>query len=175
MPPTPPPTIRDATPADAVALAVYYNAAVQAGAVMLDGRAKPEADVRRFIEGLGDREASLLLEHEGTVAGWGVVRRYSDRAGYHFCGETFLYVRPALRRQGYGTQLLQALVLRCKTYHYHHLLARVWATTAESLTFHKQAGYEVVGVQREIGFMQGRWHDLVVLQRVLDDVTPGGR
>ena len=161
--------IRDATVADAAGLAEIYNASVQAGGVMLDGQPRSEADVRRFIESLGEREACLLLEHGGAVAGWGIVRRYHDRAGYRFCGETFVYVRPDLRRRGYATQIQHALVERCKAYRYHHLLARIWATNAASLTFHQRAGYDVVGVQREIARMQGQWHDLVVLQRVLGE------
>ena len=161
--------LRNATLSDAAGLAQVYNASVQAGAVMLDGQPRSEVTFRHLLEGLGEREACLLLEHDGAVAGWGVVRRYSDRAGYRFCGETFVYVRPDLRRRGYGTQIQQALVERCKTYRYHHLLARIWAVNAASLTFHKQCGYETVGVQREIAFMHGRWHDLVVLQRVLDE------
>ena len=164
-------TLREATPADASALAACFNAAVQAGAVMLDGLPRSEAQVYRFLEGLGEREACLLLIHRDAIVGWGIVRRYSDRAGYRFCGETFVYVVPPGRRKGYGTQLQQALVARCHTYHYHHLLARIWASNAESLTFHQQAGYEVVGVQREIASIQGQWHDLVVLQRVLDEVS----
>ena len=165
-------TIRSATLADAAGLAEIYNASVQAGAVMLDGQPRSEADVRRFVAGLGEREACLLLEHDGVVAGWGVVRRYTDRAGYRFCGETFVYVRPDRRRRGYATRIQQALVARCKAFRYHHLLARIWAVNTASLTFHARAGYETVGTQREIGTIQGQRHDLVVLQRVLEDVEP---
>ena len=165
-------TLRDATSADAATLATLYNAAIRSGEVMRDGQPRSEADFCRVLEGLGEREACLLLEEEGAVVGWGVVRRYSDRAGYRFCAETFVYVRPDRRRRGYATQIQQALVVRCKAYHYHHLLARIWAVNTASLTFHKHAGYETVGTQREIGSMHRRRHDLVVLQRVLDDVGP---
>ena len=164
------PTLRDAVPADAAALAGLYNAALEAGAMMRDGKPRSEAVFHRLLDGFGEREACLVLERDGAVAGWGVVRRYSDRAGYRFCGETFVYVAPALRRRGYGAQIQHALVERCKAYRYHHLLARIWAADAHALAFHEYAGYEVVGVQREIGERHGRRHDLVVLQRVLDDV-----
>lgn len=168
-------SIRDATPADAAALAALYNAAIRSGAVMREGRPRSEATFRALLEGLGEWEACLLLEQEGAVAGWGVVRRYSDRAGYRFCGETFVYVQPALRRRGYGAQIQHALVERCKAFGYHHLLARIWAVNAASRTFHEQSGYEVVGIQREIGSMHGHWLDLVVLQRVLDEREPDAR
>lgn len=164
--------IRDATPADAAALAALYNAALEAGAVMLDGRPRSEAAFRRLLNVFGEREACVLLEHGGSVAGWGVLRRYSDRAGYRFCGETFVYVAPALRRRGYGVQIQHVLVERCKAFRYHHLLARIWAENVASLAFHEHAGYEVVGIQREIGALHGHWHDLVVLQRVLEEARP---
>ena len=165
-------TLRDAIPTDAAALATLYNTAIHSGEVMRDGQPRTEADFRHVLEGLGAREACLLLEHEGAVVGWGVVRRYSDRAGYRFCGETFVYVRPDRRRRGYGTRIQQALVARCKAFGYHHLMARIWAVNTASLTFHEHAGYQTVGVQREIGTLHGRWHDLVVLQRVLDEAGP---
>ena len=169
-------TLRDATAADAELLAALYNAAIQAGETMRDGQPRTEAAFRRVLDGLGDREACLLLEDDPdgsgqalTVVGWGVVRRYSDRPGYRFCGETFVYVRPDLRRRGYGTRLQQALVERCKAFGDHHLLGRVWGSNAASLAFHEASGYDVVGVQRDIGYLDGHWEDLVVLQRVLDD------
>ncbi len=162
-------TLRDATPADAAALATLYNAAIQSGAVMRDDRPRSEADFRRVLEDFGEREACVLLEEDGAVVGWGVVRRYSDRAGYRFCGETFVYVRPDRRRRGYGARIQQALVARCRAFGYHHLLARIWAVNTASLTFHEHAGYQTVGTQREIASVQGQWHDLVVLQRVLDE------
>ena len=162
-------TLRDATPADAEALAALYNAAIRTGEAMRDGQPRTEEDFRRVLGGLGEREACLLLEDDGTVVGWGVVRRYSDRPGYRFCGETFVYVRPELRRRGYGRRLQHAVVERCKAYRYHHLLARIWETNAASLAFHAQAGYAVVGTQRDIGYLDGRWQDLVVLQRVLGE------
>ena len=165
-------TLRDVTPADAGALAALYNTAIRNSEVMRDGQPRSEADFRRVLEGLGAREACLLLEEDGAVVGWGVIRRYSDRAGYRFCGETFVYVRPDRRRRGHATQIQQALVARCKAFGYHHLLARIWAMNTASLTFHEHAGYETVGTQREIGTMHGRRYDLVVLQQVLDDGRP---
>ena len=44
---------------------------------------------------------------------------------------------------------------------------------AVGLAFHEAFGYEVVGVQRDIGYLDGRWEDVVVLQKVLDEVRPG--
>ena len=165
--------LRDATPTDAAVVAAIYNASAPEGDPVLGESPKREADVRRLIDGLGEREALVVLEDEGDVVGWGLVKRYSDRPGYRFCGEILVFVRPDQRRRGYGTCLKQALVERGKAFRYHHLLGRVWGTNAASLAFHEAFGYEVVGIQRDIGYLGGRWEDVVVLQKVLEDVGLG--
>ena len=56
---------------------------------------------------------------------------------------------------------------------YRHLVAKIMAVNEGSLRFHLERGYEQVGRQREIGFLNGTWHDVVILQRILRDVGPG--
>ena len=162
-------TIRDAAPEDAAVVAAIYNASAPEGDPVLGESPKGEAGVRRLIDGLGEREALVLLERDDDVLGWGLVKCYSDRPGYRFCGEILVFVRPDQRRRGYGTRLQQVLVERGKAFRYHHLLGRVWGSNAACLAFHEAFGYEVVGIQRDIGYLNGRWEDVVVLQRVLDD------
>ncbi len=166
-------TLRDATPTDAAVVAAIYNAAAPEGDPVLGEQPKREADVRRLIDGLGEREALVLLERDDDVLGWGLVKRYSPRPGYRFCCEILVFVRPDQQRRGYGRHLQQALAERGKAFRYHHLLGRVWGTNAAGLAFHKAFGYEVVGIQRAIGYLGGRWEDVVVLQRVLEDVGLG--
>ncbi len=162
-------TIRDATPPAAAVVAAIYTASAPEGDPVLGASPKREADLRRLIDGLGDREALVLLERDDDVLGWGLVKRYSDRPGYRFCGEILVFVRPDQRRRGYGTCLKQALVERGKAFRYHHLLGRVWGSNDACLAFHAAFGYEVVGIQRDIGYLDGRWEDVVVLQKVLDE------
>ncbi len=165
-------TIRDAAPEDVAVVAEIYNASAPEGDPVLGEAPKREADVRRLIDGLGEREALVLLEHDDDVLGWGLVKRYSDRPGYRFCGEILVFVRPDQRRRGYGSRIKQALVERSKAFRYHHLLGRVWGSNAAGLAFHEAFGYEVVGIQRDIGYLDGRWEDVVVLQKVLESVIP---
>ncbi len=166
-------TIRDAALEDAAAVAAIYNASAPEGDPVLGASPKRKADIRRLIDELGDREALVLLERDDDVLGWGLVKRYSPRPGYRFCSEILVFVRPDQRRRGYGRRLQQALVERGKAFRYHHLLGRVWGANAAGLAFHEAFGYEVVGIQRDIGYLDGRWEDVVVLQKVLDEVRPG--
>ncbi len=170
--------IRDATPDDAAAIAEIYNASIAAGGATMDQELKSAADIRAQIAAFDRRETILVLEQvdgvapEGSILGWGVIKKYSDRAGYRFCCETAVYLRRNLTGRGLGTRIKLAVIERCRRYGYHHLVARIQASNVASIEYNKKLGYEVVGTQRQIGYAGGRWQDVVILQLVLDDVLP---
>ncbi len=160
------PIIRDATPRDAVAIAEVQRQSLAAGRPGTPGAARTTSQIGRQIRLFTSQETYLVLENSKRVLGWGLVRRYSDRSGYRFCSESSICVRPSLRGQGYASRLERAVLDRCRLYGYHHVLARCFADDAAALEFHRRFGYHVVGTQREICFRDGRWRDVVILQRV---------
>ena len=161
--------IRDATDADAAAIADIYNEAIAAGGATMDDDPWTADDVRTQMAGFSSRELYLVVEDEGRTLGWGVIKLYSHKAGYRFCAETSVFLRQARVRQGHGSRLKHALIDRCRDLGYHHLIARIFADNKASIEYNKAFGYEVVGVQREIGFKDGRWQDVAVMQLLLDD------
>ncbi len=165
-------TIRDASRDDAAVIAEIYNESIAANDATMHDAPKTAEAIRAQMEGFGPRECFLLLERDGQVLGWGVIKLYSHRAGYRFCCETSVFLRRSERRKGHGTYLKRAVIDRCRAYGYHHLLARIFADNEASIEYNKRLGYEMVGIQREIGYKNGRWQDVAVMQLVLDDVPP---
>jgi phosphinothricin acetyltransferase len=161
--------IRDAIPDDAGAIAAIYNESIAANDSTMDDVPKTAADIRQQMSYFHEREALLVLEQKGEVLGWGIIKRYSDRPGYRFCCETSLYIRRALTRRGYGSRIEQALIDRCRQLGYHHLVAKIWATNHGSITMHERFGYEIVGTQREVGYKDGRWQDVTIMQCLLEN------
>jgi len=164
--------IRDCGPRDYATVADIYNESIRARDATMDLSEKSEGDIRALVEGFHEREALLVLEVEGVLVGWGIVKRYSDRLGYRTACETSVYLRRDARGRGLGTLLKRAVIERCRRLGYHHLVAKVWAANETSIAYNRKLGYEVVGVQREIGFVDGRWQDVVIMQLILDDVPP---
>jgi L-amino acid N-acyltransferase YncA len=167
MRPDTPPIIRDATPADAAAIAAIYSESVARGDATMDEEPWTTAQVEAQMAAQDAREGFLVLEQDGAVLGWGVFKRYSPRAGYRFAGETATYLRRDQTGRGHGTRLKRALIARCRDAGYHHLVARVAADNAASIAYNLRLGYEVVGVQRQIGYRDGRWLDVTILQLLL--------
>jgi phosphinothricin acetyltransferase len=165
-------TIRPATIADAAQLAEIYNETVAAGDATMDLVPRTAAELARDVESLGERERMVVLAEGESILGWGSIRHYSEREGYARAAETAVYLRRSLRRRGLGTLLKRHLLDRCRRLGHHHLVAKVFARNQASIEYNLRLGYEIVGTQREIGWVQGRWEDVIIMQLVLDDVDP---
>jgi len=164
--------LRDCRPADAAAIAEIYNEAVHAGNATMDDRTKSEQDMLDLISSFTERETILVLEESSRVVGWGIIKRYSDRPGYRFACETSVYLRDSHTRRGLGTAIKRAIIERCRSYRYHHLVAKIFADNRGSVEYNLRLGYELVGIQREVGYKNGGWQDIAILQLVLDDSRP---
>ena len=165
--------VRRAEQRDCARLAQVYNDAMRSGISTMDTE---PVDARYFIRQLAafkDREVLLAGESKAGVVGWSVVKRYSDRPGYRHACETSVYVGTSLQGNGYGSILQQAVVERADAFGYRHLVAKILAANEWSIEFHKRFQYEIVGTQSKIGFLNGQWHDVVIMQRILDGVRQG--
>jgi phosphinothricin acetyltransferase len=130
------------------------------------------AKFEALLAGLGNRECFLVLCLDGSVEGYGVVKAYSDRIGYRVAAETSIYLRRSRAGEGLGARLQKALLEKCREFQYHHVVAKIWASNEASIRFHQRFGFELVGIQREIGYLAGAWMDVAILQLILSDVSP---
>ncbi|MEO1465538.1 MAG: N-acetyltransferase family protein, partial [Cyanobacteria bacterium J06633_1] len=117
--------------------------------------------------GFGSRETYLVGEKEGSVVGWGIIKRYSDRSGYRLTCETSVYLQFSETGKGYGQVLQTALLEKVKEFDYHHVVAKILAANQGSIKFHQQFGFELVGIQQKIGLTQGQWQDVAIMQLLL--------
>lgn len=158
--------IRPAVAEDAQAMADTYNEYL--GKSTMDLSLKTAAYFRGIINHLDDRECMLVLESDQTMAGWGILKKYSPKEGYRFAGETSVYLHRDFLGKGLGTLLKQSLIDRARHLNYHHLVARIFASNEASIHYNRKLGYELVGIQRQVGFVNGHWTDVAIMQLILD-------
>jgi L-amino acid N-acyltransferase len=161
--------LRDAIPADAPAIHAAYNAYVGNGYITFDLDGKPLAHFEERLRGMGQKEAWIVaIDTAGVVTGYGALFPYSDRCGYKTTGETSVYLLPGNQGRGIGDVIKRALIERARERGYHTLIARLVADNTASFENNKRNGYEVVGTLREAGHVDGRWHDVIIMQLMLD-------
>jgi L-amino acid N-acyltransferase YncA len=66
-----------------------------------------------------------------------------------------------------GRALLAELLVLASAHGFHSLIARIAGHNETSIGLHRAAGFELVGVEREVGRKHRQWLDVVELQRLL--------
>lgn len=162
--------IRDATAADAPAIAAIYAHHVLHGTASYDLE-PPTADFHRgkVRAVLAEGWPYLVAEEEGDVAGYAYATQMRPRAAYRFTAEDSIYVHPGRQRRGIGRSLLGALMVRSTACGFRTMIAVVGGAEPASIALHQALGFDQVGRLRHVGFKFGRWLDSVYLQCDLPD------
>jgi phosphinothricin acetyltransferase len=126
------------------------------------------ADMTAHMQELSERESLWVLEELGQIQGWGVVKFYSERPGYARACETSVFLRRSETGRGLGSAIQPVLLKAAKEAGFHHVLVRIWAANASSIAMHEKFGFTIVGTQQEVGYVDGAWVDVTVMQCLLD-------
>ncbi|HEX7106992.1 MAG TPA: GNAT family N-acetyltransferase [Acidothermaceae bacterium] len=102
---------------------------------------------------------------EDQVLGWVAVSPVSSRCVYAGVVEHSVYVAPAAKGQGVGRRLLAALISSTEAAGIWTIQAGVFPENSASLALHNIAGFREIGVRERVGQHQGRWRDVVLLER----------
>ncbi len=107
----------------------------------------------------------LVARTAGVVTGWAVLAPYSARAVYAGVAESSVYVAAAVRGQGQGRLLLDALVAASEAAGFWTLQAGIFPENAASVRLHERCGFRIVGRRERIGQMHGVWRDVLLMER----------
>jgi L-amino acid N-acyltransferase YncA len=170
------PLIRPATSADSEALAAIYGHHVLHGFGTFEEvpPSPTEMDERRrnvVVHGL----PYLVAEDAGRVLGYAYAAPFRARAAYRYTVEDSIYIAPDAQGQGIGRALLSAVLEHCERLGLRQVLAVIGdSENAGSVGLHRALGFEPAGVGKSVGFKQGRWVDIVWMQKLLNggDTAP---
>ena len=74
---------------------------------------------------------------------------------------------PAAGGPGVGRLLMDELVVLATQHGFHAVIARIGGDNHASIALHEACGFQLVGVEREVGRKFNRWLDVTILQRLL--------
>ena len=160
-------TIQECTLDQAQVIADIYNEYIKLGNATMEETLHTADDIRGWINKFDHREKLYVLLDNETVIGWGIIKKYSPRSGYRYTCETAVYLTESEMRKGYGSMMKKFLIEQCKVLNYHHLVAKIFAVNKASIEYNLKLGYTIVGRQNEIGFRNGEWQDVVIMQYIL--------
>ncbi len=161
-------TVRLAEVGDAEAIRRIYNNEVRTATSTFDLVPRSLADQERWLAARSGAFAALVAaDDDGQILGFGSLSPYKERAAYRTTVEDSVYVDPARHGGGIGTALLTRLVEIARSSGFHTVIARIEASGAASRALHARCGFELVGIEREVGRKFNRWLDIAVMQLLL--------
>ncbi len=161
--------IRPAIVADAHAIVEIYNREVLQTAATFDLVPRALEQQQQWITARSGAFAAIVAVdgHSRQVVGFASLSPYKERAAYNTTVEDSVYVHRDFGGRGIGKALLLRLVEVARESGFHAVIARIEAAGDASRALHASCGFELVGVEREVGRKFNRWLSVAVMQRML--------
>jgi L-amino acid N-acyltransferase YncA len=104
-------------------------------------------------------------EVDGEVLGWAALSPVSGRCVYAGVAEISVYVAERARGRGAGRLLMTRLIADSEAAGIWTLQAGIFPENVASIALHERAGFRILGRRERLGQMNGRWRDVVLMER----------
>ena len=160
--------IRESTVEDLTAIRVIYNEGIADRLATLDEDLKSERDIAEWYAQRSDgRYGVLVAERDRRVVGWASLNPYSHRCAYRGVADLSIYVARDARGTGVGSVLLDAAEVRARTGDFHKIVLFALAENAAGRALYRKLGYRDVGTLTDQGRLDGRFVDVIVMEKLL--------
>jgi len=160
-------TIRPATAADAPRVAQIYNQGIEDRGATFETRLRSADDMAARIA--DPRYPLLVIECDSAVQGWAGLSGYRDRPCYAGIADFSIYLSRESRGRGLGRALLGALIGAAGERGHWKLVSRVFVDNAASRALCRQCGFREVGIYEKHAQLDGRWRDVVIVERLIPE------
>jgi len=111
------------------------------------------------------KDCRMVVVYNNNIIGWAALSDVSTHCIYTGVGEVSIYVAEKSRGRGVGQFLLHELIHKSEKKGIWTLQAEVFPENENSIRLLKKCGFREVGKRDKIGKMNGRWRDIVLLER----------
>ncbi len=159
--------IRLAGESDAEAIRAIYNLEVTTATSTFDLVPRTRAEQEAWLSARTGAFAAIVAVDRDDVVGFASLSPYKERPAYRTTVEDSVYVARHRNNQGIGRLLLSHMIDVARASGFHTVMARIEAGGSASRALHARCGFELVGIEREVGRKFNRWLDVAVMQHLL--------
>lgn len=161
--------IRPARSEDAAAIAEFWNPIIRDTLVTFNPQEKSVTEIQASIRDksvLG--HGFLVWDEGGRVLGFASYGQFRSGAGYSRAMEHTIILSPQAHGRGIGRRLMCAIEDHARNRGHHIMVGGISGGNPAGRAFHAALGYREVGVLPEAGFKFGSYHDLILMQKILN-------
>lgn len=155
---------RPAGPDDAASIARIYGDAIDERVATFETRRRTPADIEAWFDG---RHPVVVVVDAGAVVAFAATFAYRPRSCYDGVAEFSVYVTPTARGRGIGRLAMEALLRAATEAGFWKLVSRVFVENDSSRRLLVGLGFREVGIYERHGRLEGRWRDVVIVERLL--------
>jgi L-amino acid N-acyltransferase YncA len=159
--------IRTAIAEDAAAIAEIYNQGIEDRVATYETTLRSAEDQQAWLRAIAGRYPAVVAQIEDEIVGWAGAGPYRDRECYRGIGEFSMYVHRDWRRRGVGNLLLARLISEAERLGLWKLLSRIFPFNEASRALCRKHGFREVGVYEKHARLDGRWFDVVIVERLI--------
>ena len=159
--------IRAATGNDGPSLASIYNPYIIDLVTSFEYAPVDGAEMARRVDTVTARYPWLVYEDGVEILGYAYASRWKERAAYHYCAETTIYLRQGAEGRGIGTQLYTELLRVLPAHDVKIAIGCIALPNEASVALHEKLGFEKVGHFPAVGFKFDRWIDIGYWRKAL--------
>jgi len=159
--------IRAAIADDAGAIAEIYNQGIEDRVATYETRPRSAGDQQAWLRAIAGRYPAVVAQVENEIVGWAGAEPYRSRECYWGIGEFSMYVHREWRRRGVGDVLLAGLISEAERLGLWKLVSRIFPFNEASRALCRKHGFREVGVYEKHARLDGRWLDVVIVERLI--------
>lgn len=160
--------IRDATAADAAAVAAIYNDGIRDRTATFETTERSADDIAAWLSERDHAVRPFLVAADvaGQILGWVRASGYRTRPCYASIAEFSVYVARNARARGVGDALMTAFLTACEGSGITKLVSRIFPENAPSRALCRRHGFREVGTYERHGRLDLVWRDVVIVERL---------
>lgn len=106
-----------------------------------------------------------VAEMNQKIFGWVMLSPISNRCAHQGVAEVSIYVAEEGRGKKIGSALLEKVIQEAEQNGLWTLQAQIFPENVASIRLHQKCGFREVGYREKIGRLNGKWRNVVLLER----------
>jgi L-amino acid N-acyltransferase YncA len=159
--------IRVALESDIHSILEIYNQGIEDRIATLEEETKDYSYMKEWFDKHQGRYRVVVAEQDGVVAGWASLNPYSNRCAYDGVADLSIYISRDHRGKGLGKQLLAEIESIAAANSFHKIVLFTFAFNQLGQGLYRKMGYREVGVFHNQGKLDGKFVDVMVMEKLL--------
>lgn len=145
-----------------------YNQGIEDRIATLEEEQKDIEYMREWLNNHTGRFSVIVAEQDDEVIGWASLNPYSNRCAYAGVADLSIYIRRDYRGKGVGSVLLNEIEQAAIKNDFNKIVLFTFPFNNLGQGLYRKKGYREVGVFKNQGKLDGRFVDVMIMEKVFE-------